>query len=487
MVCVVCLTPLDTHASPHTRQTVVHGDVAKLEQLHRTKAKINDRFDTIRLTARNIPGVGIAQFVFRKRKLPPAQAVVVRNKKVVSDPVVPSLLQGRAFLRRARGIAAEVPASLAVIKDRVSLQFSWLRADSSDSRGRSVLLKGRLKPNAPLVARASMKPSSSLLGLGCGASEDKHTATQREPQTQQPVQAQGYELYRIITLSTDADPEWYARYTDTANAEIAATINAAEAMYQEQLGIRFAVVRQHLYTDTSPYVSTDPSALLTSFRTNAQNPRNLGVNPTTFDDDVDAKYLFTGKELNGTTVGLSYVGAMCWSPRDAYGLVQNVSRELNISVFAHEMGHTLGAQHDTSDRFGIMYPQVGLDRRYLSPVSVDQINKHFSWFGKCISEQMLRPNLLSAKLAVRRRLSKDRKRVIIKGSLVSSAGRPIVGEVVKLTFNKKNVIMVSTDDLGLFSYSVRKSRFSGKTLLVYAQAVSNEQSPPEVLKIPLRA
>jgi hypothetical protein len=100
---------------------------------------------------------------------------------------------------------------------------------------------------------------------------------------------------------------------------------------------------------------------------------------------------------------------------------------------------------------------------------------------------MMKPNLISAKLEVRRRLSKDRKRLVIKGSLISSAGRPIAGEMVKLTFNKKNVILVPTDDLGLFSYSVRKSRFSGKTLLVYAQAASNDVSPPEVLKIPLRA
>jgi hypothetical protein len=332
-----------------------------------------------------------------------------------------------------------------------------------------------------------MKPGSSFFRHECGATHNSYVPTSRSARSINAVHPQGLELYRIVTLSTDADREWYAQYGETANAEIAATVNAAEAMYQEQLGIRFAIVRQHLYTDSGPYNSTDSSALLTSFRTNEGNPRNLGVNPATFDEDVDAKYLFTGKELDGATVGLSYVGAMCWSPRDAYGLVQNVSRDINIVVFAHEMGHTLGAQHDASDTLGIMYPQVGFDRRYFTPRSIEQINRHFSWFGKCVSEEMLKPNLMNAKLAVKRRLSKDRKRVIIKGSLTSSTGRPIAGEMVKLTFNKKNVILVTTDDLGLFSYSVRKSRFSGKKLLVYAQAASNTASPPEVLKIPLRA
>ncbi len=487
LVCVVCMGFPFARVDHHTRGVTITGDLAGLTQLHRTRAAVNKPFPTIRLVARNVPGVGTAEFVFRKRKLPPAQAVLVKNGKVVADPLVPTLLQGKAFLRRARGVAAVVPASIAIIKSGVTLQFAWARTDSSDSRGRSVLLKAQLRSDEVLAARALMKPGSSFARHECGATQGNHSPSRRSTRTAQAIQAQGLESYRIITLSTDADLEWYARYGEVSNAEIAATINAAEAMYQEQLGIRFAVVRQHVYTDSSPYVSANPSALLTSFRTNEGNPRNLGVNPATFDEDVDAKYLFTGKELDGATVGLSYVGAICWSPRDAYGLVQDVSRDINITVFAHEMGHTLGAQHDTSDRLGIMYPQVGFDRRYFTPLSIEQINRHFSWFGKCISEQMMKPNLISAKLEVRRRLSKDRKRLVIKGSLISSAGRPIAGEMVKLTFNKKNVILVPTDDLGLFSYSVRKSRFSGKTLLVYAQAASNDVSPPEVLKIPLRA
>jgi hypothetical protein len=486
-VCAVLLGLHDVQAAPRATHSVLSGDLVQLRRLHLSAAKVNDRFPTIRLIAREVPGVGTAEFVFARRKLPPAQSLVMSNGQAVSDPIVPTLLQGRAFLRRSRGIASVVPASLAIIKDRITVQFTWARADSSESRGRSVLLKAKLGARETVSARAAMKPGASFAGRECGASEDTHVLSYRGARGVQPVRAKGMELYRIITLSTDADPEWYARYKETANAEIAATINAAEVMYQEQLGIRFAVVRQHLHTDTSPYISTDPSVLLASFRTNAQNPLNLGVNPATFDDDVDAKYLFSGKELDGSTVGLSYVGAMCWSPRNAYGLVQNVSRELNISVFAHEMGHTLGAQHDTSDRFGVMYPQVGIDRRYLSAVSLEQINRHFSWFGKCISEQLLRPSLAGSRLALRRSLSKDRRRLVINGSFVSAAGRPIVGELVKLTLNNKKVIVLPTDAAGLFKYSVRRSRFSGKILLVQAQAVSNETAPPEVLKIPLRA
>jgi hypothetical protein len=99
---------------------------------------------------------------------------------------------------------------------------------------------------------------------------------------------------RVVTLSTDADPEWYAVYGELSNATIASIVNAAEAIFEKQLGVRFALVRQHVYIGTSAYVSSDASELLRSFAKNPENPANLGLSPLTFNEDVDAKHLFTG-------------------------------------------------------------------------------------------------------------------------------------------------------------------------------------------------
>lgn len=468
-------------AAPRRYSATINGDLGGLSSLVAKPARTGDRFRTIRLTAKNVYGVGRAQIVINRRKLPPAEAVLVRQGKVSHDQVVPALFQGNAYLNRAKGEARRVPVSLSVIKGNLSFQFTKSTGSEALSRARVFRLHGKLSAGRSLAVRATSKPNSALSGKECSAKAGpaKSAAAQ--------VRAQDLTLFRLITLSTDADPEWYAKYGDASNAEIAAIVNAAEVVYQEQLGIRFAIVRQHVYADGSPYVDLDASALLASFKKNPENPANLGFNLLTFNDDVDAKYLFTGKELNGTTVGLSYIGAMCWSSKDAYGLVQDVYREINVSAFLHEMGHTLGAQHDVSDATGIMYPQLGLDRRHFSPTSLDQINRHLSFFGKCVDEQLMKPSVANARITMKRAVSKNGKNLLIKGNVVSALGTPLANQLVSLTLNKKTVVEIITDEQGAFSYSIKKGRFQGTSLTVQAQLGDDQFGTPMVLKIPLRA
>jgi hypothetical protein len=298
------------------------------------------------------------------------------------------------------------------------------------------------------------------------------------------VVASGTESYRVVTISTDADKEWYAKFGDNSNVEIAAIINAAEAIYDKYLGIRFGIVRQHVYTGESPYVETDPSKLLASFAKNPENVANLSFSPLTFDEDVDLKHLFTGKDLDGQTVGLSYVSAVCWAPASAYGLSQAMGRDLTVGIFAHEVGHSLGAQHDTADFGSVMSPIVNTNG-YFSLTSMSQINKHLAVMGKCVQEEVLRPNLANAKLSLKRKRSKDGKVLKFYGMLLSAAEKPIAGEVVKLTINTKT-ILVMTDSEGVFSYSLKTSKVKAKRLTVFAQTAGSETAIPGALRVPVR-
>jgi len=294
----------------------------------------------------------------------------------------------------------------------------------------------------------------------------------------------GSESYRVVTISTDADAEWYATFGENSNAEIAAIINAAESIYDKYLGIRFGIVRQHVYTGQSPYTVTDPSRLLASFAKNPENAANLSFSPLTFNDDVDLKHLFTGKDLDGQTVGLSYVGAVCWAPASAYGLSQYMGRDLTVGIFAHEVGHSLGAQHDATDFGSVMSPIVNTNG-YFSTTSMSQINKHLSVMGKCVQEQVLRPNLANAKLTLKRQRSKDGKMLKFSGKLLSAAAKPIAGEIVKLTLNTKT-ILVMTDSEGIFRYSLNTRKVKAKRLTVFAQTAGNETSIPGALRVQVR-
>ena len=92
--------------------------------------------------------------------------------------------------------------------------------------------------------------------------------------------------------------EWYALFGVSSNAEILSAINAAEALYYRQLRIRFKVISQ---TVLDGITETDPNLLLNQF---TKDPRTTTI--------ANVKYLFTGKDLDSLTVGIAYIGTICY-------------------------------------------------------------------------------------------------------------------------------------------------------------------------------
>lgn len=462
--------------------TIVTGDHDIVTVLSHKRARAGDTFPTIRLKAKNIYGIGSAHFVFNTRKLPAAEAVFVRGTRSTKDAVIPTLLKGYVLLNRGNSDANRVPAALSVIKNKARIQFFTGHAANQAKAPRLYALSWKLTTKKSVVGKVSTKQNGAFLGKLC----DTHTETKGHSHsilstTPSKLTTQA----RVVTLSTDADPEWYAAYGDASNAEIAAIVNAAEAIFERQLGVRFALVRQHVYIGTSPYVSTDASILLASFARNPENPANLGFSPLTFDQDVDVKHLFTGKDLNGNVIGLAYVGAICWSPKNAYGLSQNITRDLNITTFLHEVGHTLGASHDTSDAGGIMFPNLGI-KRYFSPVSLAQINRMLAVNGACVSQELVGANLANATLTLTRKFGRDRRVLVLTGTLVSNLSVPLPGELVQLMINKK-IVPVTTNAAGMFTYRINLTKLKAKKLNVFAQTAKSETSIAKPFKVQVRA
>lgn len=484
-----CAALPDCVAEHNPFRTTISGDQRKLAAVVKTPAKLGARFQSIKLKAAPIYGLGRLNLVFSMRKLPAAEAVFVNGAGVLKDLNVPVLLKGYATINRGThrgaGPSQRVPAALSVIRQVVRVQFLSPVFQDQAKAARLHLLTWKLSESVSTRARVARRSDWAFRNKLCAthtfSKGHSHTTFSINPANQP---AKTMFRARVVTLSTDADAEWFAKYGDASNAEIAATINAAEAIFDKQLGLRFALVRQHVYAGNSPYASNNASALLASFARNPENPANLGFSPITFDEDVDVKHLFTGKDLNGNVIGLSYVGAVCWSPSSAYGLTQNISREMNITTFLHEVGHTLGATHDTADVGGIMYPNLGI-KRYFSPLSVEQMNRALMINGKCVSEEIVGANLANARLTLRQRLARDRNTVTLSGTLTSNLGVLLPGEVVKLTLNKKTVFVV-TDIAGVFRYRIKLSKLKVAQLKVFAQTINNETSILKPLKIQVR-
>jgi len=187
---------------------------------------------------------------------------------------------------------------------------------------------------------------------------------------------------RALELITDCDAECSQELgASGANDKIAEYINDVNTIYPEELGITVVLIKQVRRTSSSTYPAslTDSLSLLERFRTVGAALGN-----------ADAKHLITGKSLDSDVLGLAYVEATCSTPEfTAYGLSTRSSDLLTPIIIAHEIGHNLGASHDTVTG-GIMSPRLGSPPpSSFSTFSRNEIAAYLQQFSpSCLEEKL---------------------------------------------------------------------------------------------------
>jgi len=181
-------------------------------------------------------------------------------------------------------------------------------------------------------------------------------------------------------IATDADFEFFQTLGSSANATILSILNAVDGIYQSELGLTFSVTFQNVWTTASdPYSSSNSSTLLGQFRTYWQN--NFSNNKT-----YDLAHLWTGRDIEGSVVGIAYLGVVCSPGR--YGLSQYMNTSsLDIPLAAHEIGHNFDAEHDScsgSDPKFLMCPFLVPNMNRFSATSKSAIAAHVSSIS-CLS------------------------------------------------------------------------------------------------------
>jgi hypothetical protein len=145
----------------------------------------------------------------------------------------------------------------------------------------------------------------------------------------------------LAELACDADVEFYNAYGSVSAVEerINAIVNAINIQYERDVDITHEITTIIVRTvEPDPYTSTSPETLLNQFRSHWQN--NHG------NIQRDSAHLFTGKNLDGNTIGIAWLNAVCGSY--GYGVAQsnftsNFAYVTDLS--AHELGHNWGAGH----------------------------------------------------------------------------------------------------------------------------------------------
>ena len=273
--------------------------------------------------------------------------------------------------------------------------------NSERSKGRSVYLKGYVDGQSVSEVKVTSVPSVRLKALACGNDDhDLHNKNTTQAVSKAPMVAAdstdgspslttsalattattiSTSNPKVAMVATEFDYKFYQAYGDSSNAQIATLVAAASAIYQRQIGLRLQISAQHGFTTAvaNPFTTSDAGDILTTFRTYSLANNQLG--------DADIYHLFSGDDFVGSTIGLAWVGVTCSVQDYSFGITQKFNPSADASITAHEIGHNLGASHDTNDAASIMAPYVNVPgSTYFSQTSIDQIVSHLSSSVECL-------------------------------------------------------------------------------------------------------
>lgn len=183
---------------------------------------------------------------------------------------------------------------------------------------------------------------------------------------------------RKLEISVIGDASFRARYSsdDEARDAILTRVNIVDGIFSEQVGTAIEVASIDLSPESSNALdaSTDPPILLDSLGILRQQTPSLNSRGLT--------HLFTGRNLDGDSVGIAYSAALCRARYSASLAQAHNSATVDGLITAHEIAHVFGAPHDGEGACAAV-PQ---GQFIMSPV----LNSQATTFSQCSLDQMAR-------------------------------------------------------------------------------------------------
>jgi hypothetical protein len=221
---------------------------------------------------------------------------------------------------------------------------------------RCELAKPDSTPESPPTAADALQQLSSELHVFQAQAEAAATAVKQ------------------VRVGVVGDFEFVSQFTtSTPEDAIVARMNIVDGIFTSQLGVKVSLATPTLFrTSSDPFTKTAASDLLTelqTFRSGSQAQRALGIT-----------HLMTGRNLDGSTVGIAYIRGLCDARFGASLSQSTFNTTQSALVAAHEIGHNFGAPHDgdadeacgsTPETF-LMAPQLNGSDQF-SACSIQQI------------------------------------------------------------------------------------------------------------------
>jgi hypothetical protein len=198
-----------------------------------------------------------------------------------------------------------------------------------------------------------------------------------------------------LELATEADFEYFTAFGSQAAAqnEINNIVTMVREIYLAQTGIEIRVVFSRVWsTANDPYTLTASSPALDEFRTAYNGSFAPGTVPSR-----DLTHMWTGKDLDGSTIGIAYIGVVCASSSFSYGISQKFdSSPHKFGLTAHEIGHNFDAEHPNQLGIGgdcvgsIMNSSITASSNFCQ-FSRDQMTRHSITFGGNCMTRLTQP------------------------------------------------------------------------------------------------
>jgi hypothetical protein len=199
-------------------------------------------------------------------------------------------------------------------------------------------------PDATAIFRLDdvlMAPGAASCGSDTGTSASKGPDAYHAMLAElkgSPAIMQAVGATKRLDISALGDGLFMSRFNNEtlAREEILQRLNYVDGIFSSQLGIEIGVPSIDIGDSLS--ATTSAKSLLNELGDLRKRSPSLNSRGLT--------HLFTGRNLDGTTVGIAYIGYVCDREYGAGLTEASSTRWIESLIAAHEIAHSLGAPHD---------------------------------------------------------------------------------------------------------------------------------------------
>lgn len=184
---------------------------------------------------------------------------------------------------------------------------------------------------------------------------------------------------RVARLSIVVDSQYNDYYGGNGLSRALSFMNIADGIYREDFGLALQVESAIVFSDRD----TDPMNLgAVTLEEILRSFRDYRLTKAADLPDVSLVYLFTGNQNSDQAIGLAWIGAAC--RLDGFDVGVTTPSLFGDLLLTHELGHSLGAQHDTDTTCDastnrLMWPRISsLTEQKFTQCSLDVVSKRIA-------------------------------------------------------------------------------------------------------------